>query len=367
MESKTIVCTVTNDLNYDQRMQRICSTLSYAGYDVLLVGRRRQSSSALRQQVFRQKRLYCFFDKGKLFYIEYNIRLFIFLLFVKVDAICAIDLDTILPCLWASQISQKKRVYDAHELFCEMEEIVSRPNIYKIWKAIEKYAVPKFTWGYTIGECYAEQFNLLYGVQYAVVRNATVLQDQASQILPEKKYILYQGAVNEGRSFETLIPAMQNIDCTLIICGEGNFYTQAVELTQQYHLQDKIIFKGYVEPALLRQYTSGAYIGITLFTHQGKSNYYSMANRFFDYMHAGVPQLCVAFPEYVKVNTQFQIASLIENCDVQTISDALQNLLNNPEMHQQMKKQCALAKLHYCWQEEEKKLKGVYQSLFAHD
>ncbi len=36
---RRIFCTVTNDLNYDQRMIRICTSLVRAGYEVVLVGR----------------------------------------------------------------------------------------------------------------------------------------------------------------------------------------------------------------------------------------------------------------------------------------------------------------------------------------
>src|SRR6476469_7127440 len=149
---KKLVFTVTNDLNYDQRMIRICSTLEHAGYDVLLIGRTLSTSRALQPLPFRQKRLCCFFNKGKLFYAEYNLRLFFYLLFVKADLIGAIDLDTILPVLFVSKIRNSKRIDDAHELFCEMKEIVTRPTIYKTWKRIERFAVPHFRNGYTVNK-----------------------------------------------------------------------------------------------------------------------------------------------------------------------------------------------------------------------
>ena len=95
--SKTIIFTVTTDLTYDQRMIRICTSLAKAGYDVILVGRKVSSSKPLTTQPFKQKRIICLFEKGKLFYAEYNIRLFFYLLFKKMDCIGAIDLDTILP------------------------------------------------------------------------------------------------------------------------------------------------------------------------------------------------------------------------------------------------------------------------------
>lgn len=141
-KGKKIICAVTNDLTYDQRMIRICTSLAEANYEVLLVGRKRTKSKPLNQKAFQQKRIYCFFEKGKFLYIEYNIRLFFFLLFQSFDVVNATDLDTILPCLYASKLKRKARVYDAHELFCEMEEIISRPSIYAIWKAIEKKLYP---------------------------------------------------------------------------------------------------------------------------------------------------------------------------------------------------------------------------------
>lgn len=364
MALKKIVCTVTNDLNFDQRMIRICTSLQQAGYEVTLIGRTKKQSKPLEPKPFKQKRLYCFFQKGKFFYIEYNIRLFFYLLIVKTDLFCAIDLDTILPNLFASKIRRKLRVYDAHELFCEMEEIVSRPRIFKLWKAIERYAVPQFPHGYTIGDCYAQAFYEMYQVKYEVVRNATFLQAHQKPLQTNNKFILYQGAVNEGRSFETLIPAMKEVDCKLIICGEGNFFEQAKALVIAHQLQDKIEFKGYVEPSQLRLYTQQATIGITLFTNQGKSNFLSMANRFFDYMHAGVPQLCVAFPEYKKVNEQFEISYLIEDTHENTISQALNTLLNDHALYQHLQQQCLKAREVYCWQQEEIKLISFYKSIF---
>lgn len=157
---------------------------------------------------------------------------------------------------------------------------------------------------------------------------------------------------------------MQLVACKLIICGEGNFYEQANALVAQYNLQHKIEFKGYIEPSLLINYTRNAYIGITLFTNAGKSNYLSMANRFFDYMHACVPQLCIDFPEYRKVNSQFQIAELIPDTQVETIANALNIMLTQTSTYQVMKDNCLKAREIYCWQEQEKTLLQFYKNLF---
>lgn len=345
-------------------MIRICTSLVTAGYDVELVGRKHKNSKPLEPKTFEQKRIAIGPDQGKMMYFLYWIRLFFYLLSRKTDAICAIDLDTILPVYFASILKGVKRTYDAHELFTEMQEVVTRPREKKMWDRIEKFAVPRFPAGYTIGECYAAVFKEKYGVDYAVVRNATVLRPV---VIPEKKekFILYQGAVNVGRCFEFLIPAMQYVDVPLIICGAGNFYDEAVALTRQYNLEHKITFKGYVPPEQLRTYTLQAWAGITLFEAVGPSNRLSMANRFFDYMHNGVPQLCMAYPEYEKVNERFELACLIEEPGIDIIAASLNKLVKDEAYHQRLQENALKAREIYCWQEEEKRLTGVYRRLFG--
>lgn len=353
---------VTNDLSYDQRMIRICTSLANAGYTIKLIGRELSNSISLIKQPFQQKRIKCIFNKGKLFYCEYNIRIFFYLLFKKMDCICAIDLDTILPCYFISKFKRVQRVYDAHELFCEMNEIVRRPAIYKTWKKIEKYAIPKFINGYTVSQPIADELMKMYGVNYQVIRNLPLMQ--VIQIPVQKpKYILYQGAVNVGRCFETIIPAMKFINAQLIICGNGNFMQEAKKLVYEYGLNDKIIFKGYVSPTELRSYTMTAYIGINLVDKKGLNNYYSLANRFFDYMHAGVPQLCIDFPAYGEVNAQFEIAVLISDITPENIAKQINILLEDEILYKRLQDNCMHAREVFNWQKEEKKLISFYKTI----
>jgi glycosyltransferase involved in cell wall biosynthesis len=360
---KNIILTVTNDLSYDQRMIRICTSLANAGYTILLTGRKTKKSIPLIQHPFKQKRLNTIFQKGKLFYAEFNIRLFFYLLFQKADAICAIDLDSILPSYFISKIKNIVRIYDAHELFCEMKEIVTRPVIYKIWKRIERFAVPKFKNGYTVNTIISKEFEKMYAVHYETIRSITVLEN-FTYAERKEKFILYQGAVNEGRSFETLVPAMQWVNAVLIVCGDGNFMEQAKALVEKHSLQQKVIFKGKLPPAELKLITRSAGIGITLFDDTGISNYYSLANRFFDYIHAGIPQLCSDYPAYKEINNLYEVAVLLKNLDAESIAQQLNELLNNEILYKRLAAACQQARQMLNWQQEEKKLIAFYKQLF---
>ena len=295
-------------------------------------------------------------------YLEFNLRLFFHLLFIKADVLCAIDLDTILPVYFASALRHKLRVYDAHELFTEQKEIVTRPAIHRMWLAVERFAVPKFPKGYTVNQFIVDELKRRYNVQYAMVRNLPLLKTTVYPT-PSKKTIFYQGAVNEGRSFETLIPAMLQVDADLLICGEGNFLAQAKRLVQQYGLGNKIKFLGYVAPQELALLTPKAYIAVMLFENTGLNQYYSLANRFFDYIMAAVPQVCVGYPEYKAINDQYNIALLVSDTSTDTIAAALNKLLHDGVLYNSIRQNCFVAREQLNWRTEEKVLLSFYSAL----
>ncbi|MDQ6813377.1 MAG: glycosyltransferase [Bacteroidota bacterium] len=356
--------TVINDLSYDQRMHRICNSLSNAGYHVTLIGRGLANSLPITIKKFKQKRLRCFFTKGKLMYLEFNLRLFIYLLVISTDCYVAIDLDTIIPNYFASNFRRKKRVYDAHELFTELKEIVTRPLIHKIWLKIENYAVPKYKYGYTVNEFIANEFMKKYGVNFSVVRNLPILSDLDHHPVTSNRFIIYQGAVNEGRSFETLIPAINQVNAQLVICGDGNFLSQVKQLIKKEGVEEKVQLKGMVPPEELRKLTPTAYAAVMLFEGTGLNQYQSLANRFFDYIMAGVPQVCVDYPQYKVLNDQYSIASLISDTCPDTIANALNNLLNDAVYYNTIRQNCLVARQKLNWQNEEKVLLAFYQQLF---
>lgn len=365
MLKNRLTFTVINDLLYDQRMQRICTTLACNGYDVTLIGTKFNHSLHINNQHFKQKRIKVYFKKSILLYIEYNIKLFFYLLFVKTDVYVAIDLDTILPNYLASVVKNKKRVYDAHELFTELIEVVRRPKVQKVWLGIEKFAVPKFTFGYTVNTFIQQEFFKRYGVLYEVIQNLPTINNAPipEKLLGNTNIIIYQGAVNEGRGFENLIPAMQNVNALLHIYGVGNYYEQAKKLASQYKLENKVIFFGSVLPKDLKLITPKATLGVTIFEADGLNQVYSLANRFFDYVMAGIPQLCVAYPEYKEINSKYEIAYLIPSIEKEKIAQALNYLLNNVVLLQQLKENTLAARQVLNWESEEKKLLTFWKNI----
>jgi glycosyltransferase involved in cell wall biosynthesis len=344
-------------------MQRICTSLAAAGYEVELVGREINTSKPLDKFTFTQTRLECWINKGKFFYLEYNLRLFIYLVFHKADIICSIDLDTIVAGYCAAKIMGARIVYDAHEFFPEVPEVVRRPRIQKVWKWVERTYTPKVDLVYTTTQSIAEVFEREYNRPVYTIRNLPFLEVKTITAQPEKPYLLYQGALNEGRGLEHLINAMPDLDIDLCLVGDGDITDQLKARVSKLGLENKVKFLGFRKPAELKQITAQAYIGLNLLEQKGLSYYYSLANKFSDYIHAGIPQICINFPEYKRINDQYNIALLVENLDQNTIKTAIERLLKDKKMYEEFKENCLVCRQELNWQSEEKKLISLYERL----
>ena len=169
---KKAIVSVTNDLYTDQRVDKICLFLEDQGYSVLLVGRNKKNSKALNKRIYKTKRLNLLFEKGSIFYAEYNIRLFLFLIVRRFDILVANDLDTLLGNYTAIKFKPfSKLVYDTHEYFTEVPELIHRKKIKQIWEGIEGWIFPKLSTIYTVNDSIAKLYAEKYKKEIKVVRN----------------------------------------------------------------------------------------------------------------------------------------------------------------------------------------------------
>lgn len=360
-----IILTVTNDLSYDQRMQRIGRSLVRAGHEVELVGRLLPHSIALTDREFRQTRLRCLFNKGFLFYAEYNLRLFLYLLLKKhYDAIGTVDLDTLAAGFFAALLRGKKKVFDAHEYFTEVPELVNRPLVKSIWGVLARLLLPFYKHAYTVGPALAGIFRKKYGINFEVVRNMP--EKEATPPMPEnrERWLIYQGALNEGRGIAEMLQAMRLLDdARLVLYGEGDLSASLRALSGDLHLENQVRFAGYAAPELLRTATREAWAGLNLLENKGQSYYYSLANKFFDYVQAGVPVISMDFPEYRALNSEFEVAILLPDLKPETIAAAIKRLAEQPETYTRLRDNCLRAREVWNWEREEKKLLAVWDGV----
>ncbi len=351
---KKIIVTVSNDLNGDQRMQRICSELSLLGFDVELIGRLLPTSLPLKQSAYRQRRLTLFLKKGPLFYLELNCRLAWYLWFHKSDIIYSVDADTSFAAFFVQRLRKINWVFDAHELFSEVPELQGHFIKKRIWKFVEKKTILNADHLITVSDSLANYWQTLYQKPFTVIKNVPI-QRNGTPTNSAKPYVLYQGALNKGRGLETLIQAAAHIGIEVKIAGAGDLSEDLRSMAGP-----GVTFLGKLEPEALREVTESAWLGYNLLDNSSLSYYYSLSNKTFDYMHAGIPQLLPDFPEYIQLMEKYEIGLLCGLEEVQII-EKIKNLRENSEMYNRLKNKCIEASKVFNWQNESQKLKAIFQ------
>jgi glycosyltransferase involved in cell wall biosynthesis len=362
------VC-VTNDLATDQRVHKTCMALLQCGYEVLEYGRMLPGSLPL-QRPYRTLRVKHLFNRGPLFYAEYNIRLFVRLLFSHFDLVVSNDLDTLSAAYLAAKIRNKKIIYDTHEYFTETPELVNRPKVQKIWKSIEKIIFPKLKTVITVNDSIAKLYENEYGTMLHVIRNIpanfTIEASNKQQLeLPvDKKILIIQGAgINIDRGAEEACEAMKYLDgFVLLIAGSGDVIPQLKKMVAEQNMEEKIIFRDRMDYKLLRQYTQLCDLGLAIDKNTNINYLYSLPNKLFDYLHAGIPVLSSGLPEIRKIIDEFQVGYHLENHDPQHIAQTIKTIFSDMPLYQINKENTLIASRELNWESEEKKLLNIFRA-----
>ena len=409
--ARRIIMAVTNDLLTDQRVDRSCRALQESGYAVTLIGRRLGHASgfghtsnevaekALDARPYRCVRMRLLFRRSALFYAEYNMRLLLKLLLMRADAFYANDSDTLPACCWAARLRGKKLLFDAHELFPDVPELVGKPRVQRVWKWVERTCLPRVDAAFTVSQSVAEEYRRRYGVAMTVVRNLperiengelrmenypgaaalNVTGDTPAQFsILNSQLILYQGAVNVGRGVRELVDVIGRLpQCRLVVAGDGDLLEELREYAADKPWSERIMFLGRVDPNQLHALTTKADMGVCLLEDLGLSYRCALPNRVGDFVQAGVPLLATGFVEIQRVIEHYGIGATTEACPAvkdgeeydqylgrlaDTIADTLHVWHTMPQ--EERDRRFARARKELCWDNEKKTLIKTINAIF---
>ena len=367
---KRVIVSVINDLVTDQRVNKSCLTLRKMGYEVLLVGRKQRKSPPMDERPYDTHRMKLLFERGPMFYAEYNIRLFFFLLFHRANLLLSNDLDTALPIFFISKMKGIKMIYDSHEYFTETPELVNRPRVQRVWKRIEGFVVPRLKEMITVCDSIAELFEQQYGVKCHVVRNIPPRAalppkgDKMSLNLPEDKHLLVlQGSgINIQRGAEELVEAMLYLDdCFLMVIGGGDVLSALKSMVSEWHLENRVRFLPRMPYQQMMAYTQLAELGFVLDKDTNLNYRFCLPNKLFDFIQAGVPVVASHLVEIEKIITKYNIGLFIPDHDPKSIAATIKEGLGDSLRRAVWRQGLAQAAEDLCWENEQQTLIEIYK------
>ena len=125
-----------------------------------------------------------------------------------------------------------------------------------------------------------------------------------------------------------------------------------------------IYFPGKVPLDELPSYTASADLGIVLIQDTSLSFRYSIPNKLFEYIHAGIPIIASDLPEIGRVIRETGTGEVCDFSDPYAIAAAIQRILSDPKYYSQLQQNTRKAANDYNWQNEGKKLLDEYKKLY---
>ncbi|HVN58017.1 MAG TPA: glycosyltransferase family 4 protein [Bacteroidales bacterium] len=366
-----VIFAVTNCICFDQRVMKMAKTVESLGAEVLIVGKYRGKCCENDTVPFRTKRFRMFFRRGFLFYKFFNIRLFFFLLFRKSDIIVSNDLDT-LPASWLAAVSRSATlVYDSHEYFTGVPELLDRSFVRSVWQSIERFIFPRLKNIITVSDPIAELYLRQYGIKPVVIRNCSRKPSMPaihrSELgIDENKLLLVMqgGGINIHKGAEELLEAMKQLTgTTLMIIGSGDVISDLEKMTSENMLDEKIIFLPLMPWDEMMRYTQTADAGLSLERDTNINYRFSLPNKLFDYIAAGIPVIATDLPEISKVVAGNACGIILSSVSPGEIAESVNLLKNNRDLLEVLRQNSKAAFADLNWEKESEKVKELYLNL----
>jgi len=305
----------------------------------------------------------------KLFkYTEWMLRIFIRFKKERISFVNCHSL-TVLPLGVLFKIFTKSKViYDTHELeteTCGMSGIRK-----KLSKVLEKSLIRHVDSTLVVSDSIATWYKNKYNLRNVhVIRNVPYKpkrEVKESNILKEKFNIrddevlfIYQGMLGKGRGIEIMLNVFSKVDKKKHIVFMG--YGLLEDLVKKYQSKfSNIHFCPAVKPEEVLRYTRSADVGIHIPEKICLSYFYSLPNKFFEYIFAGLPVIVSDFPDMGEIIDEYRcgwkipvneksILDLIESISKEEIKGKRRNVLRCRD--------------NFSWEREEEKLIRIYHDL----
>ena len=367
---------VFNDLNYDFRVFREASTLASRGHRITVVAL--ESSKPLCEEwndfeVITIPRAAV--GSLRIAYPQFWWRAAKILRKIRADVYHAHDLDALPPASKAAKHYNVPLVYDSHELWTHQSSLVSRPWIRRFWEHLETRLIKQAAHVISVSEPIAKNLVGRYQLdRVTVLRNLPPYREPVSgncirdmlTLPPKATILLYQGGFLTDNGLAEQIHAMASVEnAHLVLLGGGPTKNDLQREVQLAHVEDRVHFLSRVPFSELHTYTCSADIGMCLIKPTGRSFYWSLPNKLFEYLMAGLPVLASDAPQIAELVQTAGVGECVDVRNVSRISECINHLVADRVKCKQYASAALATAKKMSWDREQTKLIQVYDDLAA--
>jgi glycosyltransferase involved in cell wall biosynthesis len=269
--------------------------------------------------------------------------------------------------------SGTRLVYDSHELATERSRMTPRQQRKAIRQ--ERRGLRHVDEGIWTTRSRAQHVVDLHGIPFpTLVRNVPELLEveegwdlhETLEIPRNQRILLYQGSIQEFRGVDESIEAVTMLDdCTLVVIGYGYYRPTLEERVRERGLTDRVKFFGPIPNDELLYYTASADVGMCVIRGDSLSYRWSLPNKLFEYMMAGIPVIASDFEEMGRVVIEAGVGTVCDPADPVSIANAVRAIVDDPQAADRYRNATRDAITRYNWQVEQQVLIDLYDRLAA--
>lgn len=372
---KRVINILFNDFTNDNRVFKESISLIKAGYDVELAATRFDTTIPQNENIDGIK--VTRFNVGSVKILPLNLLLFWLKLirnYSKEKIFHCNDLYALPPAYFIKKILHRdiKIVYDCHEHETEAGVYIGKPILKFFAKIFEKKMIKSVDKVITVSESIADDYVRMYGIEKpSLVLNCPKYQKYKKYNLFREKFnigedkvlFLYQGEYLPGRGVDKLIDIFKELESKnnkqvliLLVYGDNlDSLKDKIKESKNIYWHDKVPSDSYM------RYVASSDWGIYLMENTCKNHDYALPNKIFDYVSAGLPLILSNLKEMSRFVLVNKVGYIINPEQKEEILLLLQRIDKKGVDSFSSKLQITSKK--YCWEEQEKILFKVYNSL----
>jgi glycosyltransferase involved in cell wall biosynthesis len=365
---------ILNSFDYDSRARLEVETLTAMGHKIEIFAAVGGESDLFQGQAIHRISQWKW-PSRKIRFVQYNLMAALIAKRLRPDICHAIDLDTLQAAIWVAKAAHGRVVYEARELYTELESLKGRFLVRRAWQLLEKRLVGRASRIITINNSIADQLCSRYGIERpTVIRNTAPVPHSLKPVdlhalfnVPENwKILIYQGVLRPGQGLMYLLDILKLTDSIgLVFVGRGVLESEIKQRVAQLGISGKVWFSGLVKPDILAGYTAGADAGVLLMEDVALNNELALPQKLFQYLVCGAPQIVSPMPEMARFVESERTGIVVPLGDAPAAAAKISEFLFDAAAFAAAKECCHKSATRNNWETESIKLVQLYRSLGA--
>lgn len=280
------------------------------------------------------------------------------------DIVHAYNIRTLPAAVRVKRATGARIVYDCRDLYTDVEYVSEHTR--RRYRQAEAQSIAHADAVLAVSEPFAEILQDRYGISRpTVIHNGPAKVMQAPLPIADPVRLFFQGAYRPNRNLVSLISAMKYLGgrATLTMQGFGDMESRLREQAAALGLENTVTFLAAADPLEVVDSASRFDVGVICYEGGTLNLRSTVPYKLMDYLGAGLAVAASDLPGHRSILEGSTAGIMIDPSSAESIAEALSSLVAEPQRVEAMKAAALKLARTYQWDEQGKRMLGVYESL----